>query len=134
MPIVVESYWALVAMCTLFGLTFASSFSFTPIILVRIVSLEDFTCAYGLILLVQGVGNLLGPPFAGLIYDLTNRYEQTNTVDLVPTVINVFYLFYIYRWDDTFYAAGIFIVISGLLAYVIGTLKPVDDSDDEEEE
>lgn len=73
MPLVVETYWALVVMCILFGLTFASSFSFTPIILVRIVSLEDFTCAYGLILLVQGVGNLLGPPFAGLIYDLTKR-------------------------------------------------------------
>lgn len=37
------------------------------------------------------------------------------------------------RWDDTFYAAGVFIVISGLLAYVIGTLNPVeDDSEDEE--
>lgn len=73
MPIFVETYWILVSLCILFGLTFASSFSFTPIILVRLVNLDDFTCAYGLILLVQGVGSLVGPPLAGMIYDYTLR-------------------------------------------------------------
>lgn len=73
MPIFVETYWILVSLCILFGLTFASSFSFTPIILVRLVNLDDFTCAYGLILLVQGLGSLVGPPLAGMIYDYTLR-------------------------------------------------------------
>lgn len=73
MPIFVTSYWVLVSLCIIFGLTFASSFSFTPIILVRLVNLDDFTCAYGLILLVQGVGSLIGPPLAGMIYDYTLR-------------------------------------------------------------
>lgn len=49
---------------------FASSFSFTPIILVQLVSLDDFTCAYGLVLLIQGVGNLVGPPISGLMFEL----------------------------------------------------------------
>lgn len=73
MPIATHSYTLLVLLCGLFGITFASTFSFTPIILVRLVDLDDFTCAYGLILLVQGIGNLVGPPLAGIIYDLTLR-------------------------------------------------------------
>uniref|UniRef100_A0A336LZ15 CSON008114 protein n=1 Tax=Culicoides sonorensis TaxID=179676 RepID=A0A336LZ15_CULSO len=72
----------------------------------RLVNLDDFTCAYGLILLVQGLGSLVGPPLAGMIYDFT------------------------LRWDDSFYAAGFFIAISGVLSWLIGTLDPVADDDD----
>lgn len=70
MPLVGANYILLCVLAVVFGLTFASSFSFTPTILVQIVDLEDFTCAYGLILLTQGIGNLVGPPIAGIIYDL----------------------------------------------------------------
>ncbi|XP_055839349.1 uncharacterized protein LOC129907258 [Episyrphus balteatus] len=94
-PIFVESYITLVGLCMLFGLTFASSFSFTPSILVSLVDLDDFTCAYGLVLLVQGLGIIVGPPLAGFIYEVT------------------------LRWDDSFYAAGFFIALSGVLAYLI---------------
>jgi hypothetical protein len=38
----------------------------TSIILVELITLERFTNAYGLLLLVQGLANLLGPPVAGL--------------------------------------------------------------------
>lgn len=91
----------------IFGFTFASTFSFTPIIMVRLVSLDDFTIAYGLCLLVQGIGSLIGPPIAGLVYDITER------------------------WDVAFYFAGVLIVLAGVCAWVIGDLKP--SSDDEEE-
>lgn len=73
MPVVEDNYVALMALAVLFGITFASCFSFTPIILVRLVDLDEFTCAYGLVLLVQGVGSLVGPPLAGAIYDWTLR-------------------------------------------------------------
>jgi len=66
MPIFVLQYWLLAATVALFGLFFASCFSFTPPILVQLVPLEKFTTAYGLILLCQGIGNLLGPPLGGL--------------------------------------------------------------------
>lgn len=72
-PLATSSYTALVVLCAIFGVTFASSFSFTPIITSRLVEMDDFTLAYGLILLVQGVGSLVGPPLAGFIYGLTNR-------------------------------------------------------------
>lgn len=72
-PHATSSYPALVVLCAIFGVTFASSFSFTPIITSRLVDMDDFTLAYGLILLVQGIGSLVGPPLAGFIHDLTNR-------------------------------------------------------------
>lgn len=71
MPVVVKSYYAMVGLAVLFGCTFAGSFTFTPIILVGLVNLDDFTCAYGLVLLVQGIGNLVGPPIAGLLFELS---------------------------------------------------------------
>lgn len=73
MPLLITNYMGLMVMCVIFGFTFASSFSFTPSILVSIVDLDDFTCAYGLVLLVQGVGMIAGPPIAGVIYEYTGR-------------------------------------------------------------
>lgn len=48
-----------------FGLFIAANYSLTSIILVELITLERFTNAYGLLLLVQGVANLIGPPLAG---------------------------------------------------------------------
>lgn len=47
MPLAVENYRLLQLLSAIFGISFASSFSFTPIILVELVDLDDFTCAYG---------------------------------------------------------------------------------------
>lgn len=93
------SYPVLMGMCILFGVTFASSFSFTPVILVSLVSIDDFTIAYGLVLLTQGIGNLLGPPFSSFLFALTGS------------------------WDISFYVAGIFIVAAGILVYITGILQ-----------
>ena len=71
MPLVIGNYWILAATVSLFGLFFASNFSFTPPILVELIPLERFTTAYGLILLCQGIGNLLGPPLGGMYSFLT---------------------------------------------------------------
>lgn len=70
MPFVASNFILLCITGALFGLMFASSFSFTPIILVQLVSLDDFTVAYGLVLLIQGVGNLIGPPISGFMFEM----------------------------------------------------------------
>ncbi|XP_055537134.1 uncharacterized protein LOC129725383 isoform X3 [Wyeomyia smithii] len=106
-PFAVSSYYLMVAMSVLFGVTFASTFSFTPVIMVRLVSMDDFTVAYGLCLLVQGIGSLLGPPLAGMMYDITKQ------------------------WDSAFYAGGFFLVLSAICARTIGDLPPCDDDDEE---
>ncbi|XP_039290596.1 monocarboxylate transporter 14 [Nilaparvata lugens] len=94
-PLCIDNYYLLLTASGVFGLTFASNFSFTPPITVKLISLERFTSAYGLILLCQGIGNLLGPPLGGAVFDLTGS------------------------WDLAFYLAGILILISGLLICLI---------------
>ncbi|XP_017892522.1 uncharacterized protein LOC108632440 [Ceratina calcarata] len=93
------SYNLLMATSAAFGLFFASNFSFTPVILVELIPLERFTTAYGLSLLCQGIGNLLGPPLAGWLFDVTKS------------------------WDLSFYMAGGWIVVSGFLVGLIPYTK-----------
>lgn len=59
------SFYLLAANSLAFGLTFSSSYSYTPSILVELVGLDKFAMAYGLVLLSQGLGHLIGPPIAG---------------------------------------------------------------------
>ena len=96
-PLFVTYEW----MCVLssaFGLFIAANYSLTSIILVNLVDLDRFTNAYGLLLLVQGIANLVGPPIAGWGYDLTGAY------------------------DISFYLAGGFIIVSGALLFVLPAL------------
>ncbi|KOX77338.1 Monocarboxylate transporter 9 [Melipona quadrifasciata] len=90
-PVVVSSYYTLCAISGAFGLFIGANYSLTSIILVELITLERFTNAYGLLLLVQGVANLMGPPLAGWLYDITGTY------------------------DLSFYLAGFFIALSGVL-------------------
>lgn len=90
-----SDYVLLVATSAAFGLFFASSFSFTPALLVELIPLERFTTAYGLTLLCQGIGNLLGPPLAGWLFDITGS------------------------WELSFLMAGGWIIVSGILLGLI---------------
>lgn len=99
MSVFTAYYFMLVISSAAFGLFFASNFSFTPVILVELIPLDRFTTAYGLSLLCQGIGNLLGPPLAGLIFDLTDS------------------------WHLSFLLAGGWIIISGLFMGVIPYTK-----------
>lgn len=129
MPIFIKSYYTLLALGIIFGLTFASSFSFIPIILVHLVDLDDFTCAYGLVLLVQGCGNLVGPPLAAFIYDISGRW-----VFLLIFFFNSKFNYFFFSWDETFYAAGFFIIIAGTLAFATGDLVDEDDLNEDDDD
>uniref|UniRef100_A0A6P7FY16 Monocarboxylate transporter 9-like n=1 Tax=Diabrotica virgifera virgifera TaxID=50390 RepID=A0A6P7FY16_DIAVI len=93
------NYITLLIACGLFGLFFASCFSLLPSLLGELVPLEDFTMAYGLILLCMGIGNLSGPPLSGFIYDLTKT------------------------WNMSFYQAACWIIFSGVLIGIIPYTK-----------
>lgn len=99
MYIFAGNYILLLVTSALFGLFFASSFSFTPVILVELIPLERFTTAYGLTLLCQGIGNLLGPPIGGLLFDVTQS------------------------WALSFYQAGLWIIVAGVLIAIIPFTK-----------
>ncbi|EFX89929.1 hypothetical protein DAPPUDRAFT_39459, partial [Daphnia pulex] len=93
-PLLPGSPWLEIA-AGLFGLSIAANYSLVSAILVELISLERFVNAYGLLLLFQGVANLIGPPLAGWISDLTGSY------------------------DLSFYIAGIFIVLSGAILVLL---------------
>nr|XP_023024053.1 monocarboxylate transporter 13-like [Leptinotarsa decemlineata]XP_023024054.1 monocarboxylate transporter 13-like [Leptinotarsa decemlineata] len=83
----------------LFGLFFASCFSLLPSLVAELVPLDYFSMAYGLVLMCMGVGNLTGPPLAGFLFDLSES------------------------WEQSFYQATVWIIISGLLVGVIPFTK-----------
>jgi len=82
-----------------YGFFISANYSLTSPILVDIVSIEQFSSAYGFLLACQGIGNLVGPPFAGWLYD----YSQ--------------------QWYLTFGLAGVFIAISGVMLVVLPSLS-----------
>lgn len=89
----VSSYQLLCVLSGLFGLFIAANYSLTSIILVELITLERFTNAYGLLLLVQGVANLIGPPLAGT--HLAKRlYTITYNIIIFCWVSNKFFHFY----------------------------------------
>ncbi|XP_059051552.1 monocarboxylate transporter 4-like [Achroia grisella] len=94
MPLL-QTYATLGAASGAFGAFIAANYSLTSIILVEQITLEKFTNAYGLLLLIQGVANLIGPPLAGWIYDITGSY------------------------DLSFYMAGVFIGLSGVILVIL---------------
>ena len=48
-----------------YGFFISGNYALTTILLVELVGLDHLTSGYGLLLLVQGIANLLGPPIAG---------------------------------------------------------------------
>ncbi|XP_023246742.1 uncharacterized protein LOC106643525 [Copidosoma floridanum] len=65
-PTVIKCYYLLSAIAGAFGFFIAANYSLTSIILVQAITIERFTNAYGLLLFVQGIANLMGPPIAGI--------------------------------------------------------------------
>lgn len=82
-----------------FGFTIGAYVGLTSVILVDLLGLEKLTNAFGLLLLFQGIASLVGPPLAGLLFDLTQSY--------VPA----------------FLMAGIMITLSGVVLFAIPPLQ-----------
>ncbi|CAD6194422.1 unnamed protein product [Caenorhabditis auriculariae] len=61
----------------LFGFTIASYVCLTSVILVDLLGLEKLTNAFGLLLLWQGVGTVVGPPISGYLADITGNYVMS---------------------------------------------------------
>ncbi|KAM3729075.1 Monocarboxylate transporter [Dirofilaria immitis] len=72
-----DTYISLVAYASLFGLTLSSYVCLTSVLLVDLIGIEKLTNAFGLILLFQGIGTIIGPPISGQIADLTGSYDMS---------------------------------------------------------
>lgn len=84
---------------SIFGFTIGAYVGLTSVILVDLLGLDKLTNAFGLLLLFQGIASLIGPPLAGLLYDLTLSYSPG------------------------FILAGVTIALSGLMLFFIPPLQ-----------
>ena len=78
-----------------FGISFSAFLSLPPVILENILGKENVSSAYGLLVFIRGISISVGPPLAGLIYDITNTY------------------------NGSFFFAGILFSISGLPIFFV---------------
>lgn len=90
---------SLSAYAAFFGLSIGCYVSLTSVLLVDLLGLERLTSAFGLLLLFQGVASLIGPPLAGLMYDMTQDY------------------------DSSFYMMGAVVGVSGAMLFVIPCIR-----------
>ncbi|KAG0710024.1 Monocarboxylate transporter 12 [Chionoecetes opilio] len=63
----ITNYWLIALAAAVFGLFISANYALTSVIVVELVSLESFSKAYGLLLMIQGVANLIGPPLVDLL-------------------------------------------------------------------
>lgn len=59
------NYIIVSSLTAVYGFSISANYSLVSVILVEFMDLDAFTQAYGLLLLVQGIGSLLGPPIVG---------------------------------------------------------------------
>lgn len=87
------------AYCCVFGLAVACFASLRSILVVEYLGLEQLTNCFGLFLLFQGLGALLGAPIAGMLYDYTHNY------------------------DLSFYVSGGFLLFSAVMCYPVDVVS-----------
>ena len=100
----ISSFPIILSLSAGYGFCISANYSLTSPILVDLVSIQQFSSAYGLLLAFQGVANLLGPPFAGWLYDVSSE------------------------WYLTFALCGVFVAISGLSLLIIPTVHLIKNS------
>ncbi|XP_068136600.1 monocarboxylate transporter 14 [Hyperolius riggenbachi] len=69
-------YAALAVVCALIGFS-SGYFSLMPVVTEDLVGIKQLANAYGIIICANGISALLGPPFAGWIYDITQKYDYS---------------------------------------------------------
>lgn len=88
------TYESFVVAALSLGLFISAFISLTSIVLVDLLGLDSLTSSFGMLVLFRGVASILGPPLAGLVYDMTEQY------------------------DASFYMAGGFFIFGGVLSFV----------------
>lgn len=86
-----NNYIILALICGTYGFFISANYVLSTMLLVEFLGMDKLTNAYGLTMLIQGIGNMVGPPFAGFLYDTSGSY------------------------DNSFYCSGIFIILAGFL-------------------
>ena len=62
---IIKTYEGMLTLAALYGFSISVNYTLISVILVDILTIERFTSGYGLLLLIQGISSLIGPPIAG---------------------------------------------------------------------
>ncbi|VDM26334.1 unnamed protein product [Toxocara canis] len=85
-----NSYLFLMVLCNAYGFFISANYVLASVITVHILCLYDFQTGYGLLCLVEGLGNLIGPALVGFIHDNTGTYETIFLVGGCGTIMSGF--------------------------------------------
>ncbi|XP_041358006.1 monocarboxylate transporter 9-like [Gigantopelta aegis] len=94
-PVLHMSFPAMIVLSVMFGFFTASFGALLPALLIEILGLDRLASAYGYLLLFMAVGQMLGGPIAGFIYDKTGSYNSSFYVGgavIVSSGIMIFFL------------------------------------------
>uniref|UniRef100_H3AT46 Solute carrier family 16 member 14 n=1 Tax=Latimeria chalumnae TaxID=7897 RepID=H3AT46_LATCH len=69
-----HTFTGLAIMCAMIGF-FSGYFSIMAVVTEDLVGIKNLANAFGIIICANGISALLGPPFAGWIYDVTHHYD-----------------------------------------------------------
>lgn len=86
----VESYFFLMVLCNGYGFFISANYVLASVITVHILCLYEFQTGYGLLCLVEGLGNLIGPALVGFIHDHIGTYDFIFLVGGSGTMISGF--------------------------------------------
>lgn len=71
----VESYFFLMVLCNGYGFFISANYVLASVITVHILCLYEFQTGYGLLCLVEGLGNLIGPALVGMFSIVFLRFN-----------------------------------------------------------
>lgn len=94
-----SSYWLMAVLCGLYGFFVSANYSLITVMLVEYLGLDKLAHSYGLIMMIQGMANLGGPPLAGWMVDETGGYNVA------------------------FPVAGGFIILSGFIVFLLFAVR-----------
>ncbi|ELT88716.1 hypothetical protein CAPTEDRAFT_157156 [Capitella teleta] len=69
-----QSFSVYVVLCMIFGAFYGAMVTAMPVLAANLFGLEKLTSAFCFLMIANGIGFLLGSPFAGWLYSLTKNY------------------------------------------------------------
>ncbi|XP_064619207.1 monocarboxylate transporter 13-like isoform X2 [Lineus longissimus] len=106
LPVITE-YPAMVAIAVIFGFFTGSFGTYLPDILITFLCLHRMPCGYGYLLIFEGIGQLLGAPVAGILYDSTGTYIYSFYLGGTCILVSALILFPAWRWIKPKYLSDV---------------------------
>lgn len=72
-----QDFTSFVIVALLMGLSVSAFIALTSIVVVDLLGLDVLTSAFGLIGAGRGISSIVGPPLAGLVYEMTSDYKAS---------------------------------------------------------